>query len=235
MPLTICRNTGRYVSAPNIVTPTTNETPLIALNTRLWNRCSGRIGSGRALPVDEDDPQQDAAHDQGEARVEAQAHAVPPRLVKSTIPASEPVIAAAPAKSIDGLPRSRRRVEDDTDHDERHEPERDVDQEDPAPAHVLDDEAAHERPDHRGEAEDAREDPLVAAAVARRDRVADDRRARSGTGPRRPGPERPGTRSAPSCSARARTGASPRERSRSPPAARSSARRGRRACRRAGS
>jgi hypothetical protein len=39
---------------------------------------------------------------------------------------------------------------------------------------VVDEEAAEERPDHRRDAEDRPEEPLVAAAVARRDDVADD-------------------------------------------------------------
>ena len=44
-PLTICRNSGRKVMAPNMAKPTTNPTALAAENTRLANRCSGITGS----------------------------------------------------------------------------------------------------------------------------------------------------------------------------------------------
>src|SRR5436189_45198 len=50
-----------------------------------------------------------------------------------------------------------------------------VDVEDPAPGEVVDEEAADQRPDHGRDPEDAAEVALVAAALARRDDVADDR------------------------------------------------------------
>ena len=52
--------------------------------------------------------------------------------------------------------------------------DRQVDVEDPAPREVVDEEAAEQRADDRRDAEDGAEDALVAAAVARRDDVADD-------------------------------------------------------------
>ena len=68
-----------------------------------------------------------------------------------------------------------RHVERDRDHRERDRPDRDVDVEDPAPAEVVDEEPAEERPDHGREAEHRTEVALVLAALARRDDVADDR------------------------------------------------------------
>ena len=52
--------------------------------------------------------------------------------------------------------------------------ERQVDVEDPAPGEVVDEEAAEQRTGDDGDAEHAAEQALVAAAVARRDEVADD-------------------------------------------------------------
>jgi hypothetical protein len=47
--------------------------------------------------------------------------------------------------------------------------------EDPAPREVVDEEPAEQRADDRRHAEDAAEDPLVAATVPRRNHVADHR------------------------------------------------------------
>ena len=69
----------------------------------------------------------------------------------------------------------RPRVEDGADHEEADRADRQVDVEDPAPRQVVDEEAAEQRADDRREAEDRAEEPLVPAAVARRDDVADDR------------------------------------------------------------
>jgi hypothetical protein len=68
----------------------------------------------------------------------------------------------------------RRGAERDRDHGEREEADRDVDVEDPAPAQVVDEEAAEQRPDDRRDAEDGSEVALVAPTLARRDDVADD-------------------------------------------------------------
>ena len=68
----------------------------------------------------------------------------------------------------------RMRVEDGGDHEQRERADRQVDVEDPAPGEVVDEEAADQRPDHRGDAEHRAEHALVLAAVARRDDVADD-------------------------------------------------------------
>src|SRR5262249_13396164 len=67
------------------------------------------------------------------------------------------------------------RMECRRDHDERDRSDRKVDVEDPAPGQVVDEEAAKEWTNHRRQAEDAAEEPLVAAALAWRDEVADRR------------------------------------------------------------
>ena len=66
------------------------------------------------------------------------------------------------------------RLERRVDDGERQQAERQVDVEDPAPAELVDDEATEQRAEHRREAEDAAEETLVAAALARWDDVADD-------------------------------------------------------------
>ena len=63
----------------------------------------------------------------------------------------------------------------DRDDDERDGADRDVDVEDPAPGELLDEDAAEQRPDDARHAEHRAEQPLVAAALAGRDDVADDR------------------------------------------------------------
>ncbi len=66
--------------------------------------------------------------------------------------------------------RARHRQRDD---DQRETADREVDEEDPAPARVVDDEAADRRPDDRRRSEDRADQALPAAAVARRHDVAD--------------------------------------------------------------
>src|SRR5207247_7809539 len=65
--------------------------------------------------------------------------------------------------------------ERDRDHGQRDDPDRQVDVEDPAPAEVVHEEPAEERPDDRREAEHGAEVALVLAPLARRDDVPDDR------------------------------------------------------------
>ena len=67
------------------------------------------------------------------------------------------------------------RAEGGRDHRERDKAEREVDVEDPAPREVVDEEAAEQRTGDDRDAEHAAEQALVAAAVARRDKVTDDR------------------------------------------------------------
>ena len=69
------------------------------------------------------------------------------------------------------LARGQRRRE----HDERDDADRQVDVEDPAPREVGRQEAAEQRADNARESEHRAEQPLVTAALARRDDVADRR------------------------------------------------------------
>jgi hypothetical protein len=61
------------------------------------------------------------------------------------------------------------------DHDERNQPDRHVDVEDPAPGQVVDEHPAEQRAHNARHAEDGTEQAHVAAAFAGRDDVADDR------------------------------------------------------------
>ncbi len=62
----------------------------------------------------------------------------------------------------------------DADDDERQKAERQVDEEDPAPGEIIDEEAADQRTEHGREAEHAAEKSPIAAALAWRDDIADD-------------------------------------------------------------
>ena len=66
-------------------------------------------------------------------------------------------------------------VQHGVDHDQRHDAQRHVDVEDPAPGQVLGEEATEQRSGDAGQAPDAGEVARVAATFARRDDVADDR------------------------------------------------------------
>ena len=70
---------------------------------------------------------------------------------------------------------ARERPADDQD---RQNAERQVDVEDPAPAQMLDEIAADQRPEHGRDAEHAADQTLIPAALARRDDVADHRHRR---------------------------------------------------------
>jgi hypothetical protein len=61
------------------------------------------------------------------------------------------------------------------DHGQRHEPERQIDVEDPAPGQLIDEEAAEQRPDQSRQAPNAAEQPLIAPPLARRNEIADHR------------------------------------------------------------
>ncbi len=69
-------------------------------------------------------------------------------------------------------------MECDGDHSEGGDPDREVDVEDPPPRQVVDEEPSEQRADHGRDAEHGAEEPLVAAAVTRREDVGDDRHRR---------------------------------------------------------
>ena len=75
----------------------------------------------------------------------------------------------------DGLARRVLEVEEAADAEEGEDADGQRDEEEVAPAPVVGDEAADERAEDRGEAEDATHEALVLAALTRRDDVADDR------------------------------------------------------------
>ena len=71
-----------------------------------------------------------------------------------------------------------RNLEHRADHDQRNDPERQVDVEDPPPGEMVDEEPADQRADHRGDAEHGSHEPGVTAPLPRRHDVADDRLGR---------------------------------------------------------
>ncbi len=103
---------------------------------------------------------------------------------------------------VDAVANLRRALlQPDRDQDQRRRADRQIDIEDPAPGQRIGDEAAEQRPGHAGDGEDAGEQALVAAALARPRR---DRRSwvcDRVNNPPRPAPATRGTGSAGSCSA----------------------------------
>ena len=90
--------------------------------------------------------------------------------------AVRPVASSARAQVVDAvMDVVGAGVERHPDHDQRDRSDRQVHVEDPAPGQVVDEEAAQQRADHGRHAEDGAEESLVAAALAGREDVADDR------------------------------------------------------------
>jgi hypothetical protein len=73
------------------------------------------------------------------------------------------------------LPGTDRDAQDGRDDGERDDPDGEVDVEDPAPAQMLGEQAAEQRPENAARPEDRTEQALVLAPFAGRDEVADDR------------------------------------------------------------
>ncbi len=73
-----------------------------------------------------------------------------------------------------GFARGFARRQHRGDHGQRHQPDGQVDVEDPPPRDRIDEEAAEQRSDHGGDAEHGPEIALIAPPLARRDDVADD-------------------------------------------------------------
>ena len=89
-------------------------------------------------------------------------------------PDSPPARTIVPSQSIRCSRRHLSRAESSRDHRQRDKAERQVDVEDPAPREVVDEEAAEQRTGDDRDAEHAAEQALVAAAVARRNKIAYD-------------------------------------------------------------
>ena len=92
------------------------------------------------------------------------------------------------------------------DHDD--DRDRDVDVERPAPAQVVGEQPAEQRPDHGGDAEDRADRALVLAALAQRDHVGDQRHRGDHQPAGADALHRRARRSAASCSWPGRTGTS---------------------------
>ena len=116
------------------------------------------------------------------------------------------------------------RVQDDLQDDERDDPDREVDVEDPAPREMVDEEPAEQRPDHRRDAEDGAHQARSSARARAARRRRRSPPACSPSARRRRAPGRRGRRSARSCSGSGRTAPSRRGRRRARPAARACAR-----------
>ena len=62
-------------------------------------------------------------------------------------------------------------VEHRADHQQGKQPQRQINVEDPAPRGMLHDKPADQRPNHRCQPKYAAEEPLIAAALGRRDHI----------------------------------------------------------------
>ena len=148
---------------------------LVTLKILFWNSSSGRIGSAarlsttrnRTRPEDAEHEQHDHLGREPGVRRAAEAREQHDRRQRGR--------EQRRAEIVDPVGDGRRlAVEHGGDHEQGHRPDRQVDVEDPAPAQVVDEEAAEQRADDGRDAEDAAEEAGVAAALARRDDVADD-------------------------------------------------------------
>ena len=175
-PLAICRNVGRYVTAPNMHTPTRNRTTDDSATVRIRKRRSGMAGSTavrstrRNAPprTQRDDPQPDDGR-----RAPCVFAAGPRREQHETRDPSRQQRAAQPVDADRGTPAARR--EDQSRDHQGEDAERHVHEEDPPPREIVGEETTDERTDHARGTEDGSEESLVATAFARTHDVGDDR------------------------------------------------------------
>ena len=192
-----------------------------------------RLG-GPPLDEREGDEQRDAEHRQAD-----DLHGAPrpgrPAEAREEHDRREPAGEEHRAEVVDRVPHVLGgAVERDGDHRERGGPQRQVDVEDPPPREVLDEEAAEQRADHRRDAEDRAEEPLVLATLAGRDDVADHGHRRHDQPAAADALDRAERDQLPHVLREPAERRADRGRSRSRPGGRSGGRRGRRASRRAG-
>ena len=154
-----------------------NPIALVTENVRFLNNASGRIGSAaRRSAKHEERKQHDAEHRQHD-HLDRPPGIRRPAQAREEHDRGQPPGQKRRTEVVDRVAFSLGAgVERERDHRERERAEREVDVEDPAPGEVVDEEAADQRPDHRRDAEDAAEVPLIAAPIPRRDDVADHRR-----------------------------------------------------------
>lgn len=96
-PLTVCRYSGRNVTAPNSPAPTRNPIALLTLNTRLRNSLIGKIGSAalRSTSTNAASSTTPAATS-ASMNVEPHGYSLPPSVVYSTIADRPPASSVAP-------------------------------------------------------------------------------------------------------------------------------------------
>ena len=133
--------------------------------TRLENRCSGIIGSVacRSTRTNSDEPDSTTA-----ASVPTSGSVQPSVPPTSRPMTSEPIVTAsssAPATSSFAWPARERQVEGEPADDAGDRGERNVDEEDPRPRPLFDDEPADQRTEERGADEREREVADVPAAL----------------------------------------------------------------------
>ncbi len=150
-------------------------TALVTSKIRLRNSSSGRIGSAaRRSTKGKSDEKHDAARDHRDALRRAPRIRRPAEAREQHDPRQRPGEHGR-AEVVDPVRDPlRAAVEDGADDNERGDADRQVDVEDPAPRKALGEEAADQRPDDGRDREHAAEVALIAAALARRDDVADD-------------------------------------------------------------
>ena len=222
--------------APNIARPIRKPSDEATRNTLERNSFSGMIGSA-ARRSTSTKAIRSTTETSASPRIvpEPQRYSLPPQVVTRTS-ALTPAVSSAGAEPVD-LVAVRRRVQmqsGDHDHD-RDQPERDVHVEHPAPRDRLDQEAAEQRAGDRRDREHGADQAHVAAAIARRHDVGDDRLRAHHQPARADALQRAEARSAAPSSGSARTAASRPGRSGSRPGTSACGRTCRRACRTAAS
>ena len=164
--------------APNIAIPIVNPIALATLKTDERKRCSGRIGSAARrshqtkTPSSERHRRSRARRSSGEPH--AYSDAAPGREEDQR---ADPAAEQRGAEVVDPV-RDRAACAGAgacTTISDRERADGQVDVEDPAPGEVVDEEAAEQRAGDRRDREDGADQAHVAAALARRDDVGDDR------------------------------------------------------------
>ena len=231
-PVVICRNSGTNTLTANSAAVPRNSAPLATATARVRSSPNGTIGSAARRSRTSSAPASTTVAAISESTcTESHAKRSPPQMHASISALVAPASSAAPetssgrsGRSVSGAGQPQR------EPGEREDADRQVDEEHPAPARVVDQQAAEQRPDDRRDGERHRDVALVAPALAHRDQIAhgghrqrhqpagghalDERAARSAAG----------------CPARPRTAPRTRRTRSARPRAAACARGGRRAC-----
>ena len=174
VPITPCTNSGTNAIVPNIAIPTSATEATPAATVRWRKRSKGRMGSFTCRSTSVNSASRTAAPTNAPMTcTEPHAYWRPAQTSASRRdgrPGGEQDEAAVVDRVHPLLRPLRHR---DRDDEEGEDADRQVDVEDPAPARVVDDEAAESRAGDRRGGERRADQPLVAATVARRDDHAD--------------------------------------------------------------